>query len=102
MGWGRTLLLGDVGNRLDIGDCERDIQRMKSEVGEAARVNWDQSERIRRLEKENGEIKLYLAAFARLLISKGVCTREELLKLVEIIDAEDGTQDGNFSKQKIV
>ena len=22
MGWGRTLLLGDVGNRLDIGDVE--------------------------------------------------------------------------------
>ena len=28
MGWGRTLLLGDIGNRLDIEDTERDIAHL--------------------------------------------------------------------------
>jgi hypothetical protein len=27
MGWGRTLLLGDIGNRLDIEDTEQDIAK---------------------------------------------------------------------------
>ena len=25
MGWARTLLLGDIGNRVDIADAERDV-----------------------------------------------------------------------------
>ncbi len=29
MGWGRTLLLGDIGSRLDIADTERDIEKLK-------------------------------------------------------------------------
>jgi hypothetical protein len=35
MGWGRTLLLGDIGNRLDIEDTERDIERLKREIAGA-------------------------------------------------------------------
>ena len=31
MGWGRTLFLGDIGNRLDIEDTERDIGSLKRE-----------------------------------------------------------------------
>jgi hypothetical protein len=32
MGWARTLLLGDIGNRLDIKDTQRDIARLKLEI----------------------------------------------------------------------
>ena len=31
MGWGRTFLLGNIGNRLDIEDTERDIAGLKRE-----------------------------------------------------------------------
>ena len=34
MGWGRTFLLGDVGNRLDISDCEADIRVLKESLME--------------------------------------------------------------------
>ncbi len=29
MGWIRTILLGDIGNRLDIEDSEQEIERLK-------------------------------------------------------------------------
>ena len=32
MGWARTLLMGDVGNRLDIRDTERDIDHIRREL----------------------------------------------------------------------
>ena len=32
MGWGRTLLLGDIGNRLDIDDVERDLSNIRKEI----------------------------------------------------------------------
>jgi hypothetical protein len=32
MGWGRTLLLGDIGNRLDIEDTEKDIELLKKDI----------------------------------------------------------------------
>ena len=30
MGWGRTLVLGDIGDRLDIADTEREISNLRS------------------------------------------------------------------------
>ena len=34
MGWGRTLLLGDIGNRLDIQDAELDIEFIRKRLAE--------------------------------------------------------------------
>ena len=35
MGWGRTLFLGDIGNRLDIEDTERDIHGLRRQLTSA-------------------------------------------------------------------
>ncbi len=78
MGWGRTLLLGDVGNRLDIGDCENEIRNLKRGLGKSYNKDLSQDEKIQALQKENGELKLYVAALARILVAKNVVTREEL------------------------
>jgi len=97
MGWGRTLLLGDIGNRLDIEDTERDIRDLKQGVVKAYKKNLSQDERLDLLTAEVAELRLYLAASLRLLASKGTLTKEELQAMVNAVDEEDGLPDGKYS-----
>lgn len=97
MGWGRTLLLGDVGNRLDIEDCERELKHMQRELRGGYRKDMSQDKKIERLQEENAELKLYLASMVRLLMSKGTFERSELEAIVNAIDAEDGKKDGKMT-----
>ena len=97
MGWGRTLFLGDIGNRLDIEDTERDIQQLKYKLDQAQHNNASKDQIINRLIVENAQTKLYLASIVRLLLSKGSITKQELEAMVNAIDAEDGKSDGMFN-----
>lgn len=94
MGWGRTLFLGDIGNRMDIEDTERDIAHLRGELSAAALQDWSQDQRLARLESENAEMKLYLAALLRLLQKQGAIAEDEIRAMVHNIDAEDGQVDG--------
>ena len=86
MGWGRTLFLGDIGNRLDTADTERDIKRLHRKISNKSRVDQHQEERLKELELENDQMKLYLASLIRLLVSKGTLSQHELHAFVDIID----------------
>ena len=94
MGWGRTLLLGDMGNRLDISDCEEDIRTLKQSLMEMHQEGQAIDGDLHAVQMENNHLKLYIAAIIRLLISKNVLTKEEIKSMVDIIDAEDGAMDG--------
>lgn len=94
MGWGRTLLLGDIGNRLDIEDTECDIADLKHQLAGAFRKDMTQDQKIDALVNENAELKLYLASLIRLLLAKNLLTRRELESMVATLDAEDGQPDG--------
>lgn len=93
MGWGRTFMLGDIGNRLDISDCEQDIRVLKESLMEMYQEGSAVDAELRTVQLENNQLKLYLAAVIRLLISKNVLAREDIQKMVDIIDAEDGAMD---------
>ena len=97
MGWGRTLFLGDIGNRMDIEDTERDIQQLKHKLANAQYNKASQDQMINQLIAENAQTKLYLASIVRLLLSKGSITKQELEVMVDAIDAEDGKSDGMFN-----
>lgn len=101
MGWGRTLLLGDIGNRLDIEDTERDIAILKQEIAGSFDKDLSQDRQIDMLINEMVELKLYLAGVIRLITAKGIITQDELRKMVKAVDAEDGSTDGKF-KGKIL
>ena len=96
MGWARTLFLGDVGNRLDIGDAEREIDHLKRKMRGAFDKNMSQDEKIEALISDNAELKLYLTSVVRLLVSKGIIAPEEVTAVVEKIDSEDGNIDGKY------
>jgi hypothetical protein len=96
MGWGRTLPLGDIGNRLDIEDTEREIAKLSRDMFKASLSYMSQDQKIDTVLKENAELKLYLVSVIRLLTAKGTLSREELKTMVDAVDAEDGSSDGKY------
>jgi nitrogen fixation/metabolism regulation signal transduction histidine kinase len=99
MGWARTLILGEVGNRLDISDCEKDIQVLKASLMEMNQEDRSQDQELINLRRESDELKLYLSAIIRLLTAKKVLTMEELKKMINAVDSEDGAMDGKIRPQ---
>lgn len=89
MGWGRTLLLGDAGNRLDIEDCERDIARLQRRLRDNTNVDVDQDLELRRLRREVDQLKLSLGSLTRILTAKGLVDEAELARFVKVIDDDD-------------
>lgn len=97
MGWGRMLLLGNVGQQLDIQDTERALAQLAEKLRETGQFDREVARRLDQLVAENAELKLYLAAIVRLLVSKGVVSPAELKDIVDAIDRSDGHVDGRFA-----
>lgn len=96
MGWGRFLLLGDLGQQLDLADQKSEIENLRNELRGSRAAGHGDAGAIERLQAENDEMRLYVAAIVRLLISKGIVSREEMRQVVDAVDAEDGTRDGGY------
>jgi hypothetical protein len=86
MGWGRMLLLGNLGQQLDIGDLDEAISRMQQSVSSNERVDREQGKSIEQLRSENRELKLYVATLVRLLVAKGIIKSEEVETAVRAIE----------------
>lgn len=88
MGWGRMLLLGNVGQQLDIGDLNSAVEQMQEAFAQTQSLDRDQGLGIEHLKKENHELKLYLAMLMRLLVAKGVLKQEEIEATVRAIETD--------------
>ena len=86
MGWGRTLLLGDIGNRLDITDTERDVAGIRAELRRQKGRDDFHSSEIAGLRNENDQLELCVAALVKTLEGKGILSNEEVRRLVELIE----------------
>ena len=74
MGWGRMLLLGNWGQQMDIEDQRQEITALRRQIrrNTSGRASAELSRRVTELEKENDELRLYLASLVRYLGNKGV------------------------------
>ncbi|MFT4546444.1 MAG: hypothetical protein ACI8XO_000930 [Verrucomicrobiales bacterium] len=98
MGWMRTILLGDIGNRLDIADTEDSIRALRAKQRrESVKIQRKNIE-IGELKDEVAELKLATQALTRFLISKGDIDREAFEAFIEAVDAEDGVIDGKITE----
>ncbi len=97
MGWMRTLILGDIGNRLDIADTEADIRALRNKHQSGAKALDDKTREIDRLQNELGRQALAIQALTRFLIRNGIVKEEELARFITEIDAEDGIADGKIT-----
>lgn len=97
MGWGRMLLLGNLGQQLDIHDTQSALRNLDERLRAAGKFDADTSRFLHEQNREFHELRLHYAALVELLLSKGVVTREELVQLVDKIDRADGQADGRHS-----
>jgi len=81
------MLLGNVGQQLDIGDLERAVTDMQNAVLDNQRTDVDQAKSIGALRRENRDLKLYLATLIRLLVAKGVIKQEEIETVVRAVES---------------
>lgn len=95
MGWMKTLLLGDIGNRLDIQDNERDIASIRRKQQHTFKTLRNRDQQIQALQKDLSEQKLAMQALTHFLINKGILQKDELQKFVEAIEAKDEVGDGH-------
>lgn len=96
MGWARTLLLGDIGNRLDIADAEAEIASLQRSHDRAGRELQSRENEISKLKNEFCRQKLAIQALTRFLIEKNMINSAELEDFIAQIDAEDGVVDGKM------
>lgn len=87
MGWARTLLLGDIGNRLDIGDAEDQIRRLSDRLRRNRRMDLTQDERLAILERDNEQQQILIAALAKIIAAHGLIDAEGMEPFIEALDA---------------
>jgi chromosome condensin MukBEF ATPase and DNA-binding subunit MukB len=97
MGWMRTLLLGDIGNRLDIADAEDQIGLLKSQQKQARQRLVQKELTIENLRSEVAQQRLAIQALTRFLVKKEILAADELDDFIKEVDAEDGVIDGKMS-----
>lgn len=97
MGWMRTLLLGDIGNRLDIEDTERDLAglRRKHEHGQKKLAAKERELDV--LRDEVARLKLATHALTRFLIKQGTVDADALADFIAEVDSEDRVIDGKLT-----
>jgi len=88
MGWARTLLLGDIGNRLDIADTERDLSDLDGRLRANESADRDRDERIAALEARSRELAIGLSECIKLFTRKGLLTPDEVRAFVDRIDPQ--------------
>jgi hypothetical protein len=88
MGWGSMLLLGNVGQQLDIDDLNGSVAGMRRAFLENQQVDREQERSIGQLQRENQELKLYLATLIQLLVAKGVLQQDEIETVVKAIEVK--------------
>jgi hypothetical protein len=94
MGWGRWLLLDDLGQQHDLGEHLAEINILQQRLNKTTKGQASVVDELCRLIAENNELKLYVSTIFRLLLDKGMVTLEEVESLVSAIDREDGAEDG--------
>jgi hypothetical protein len=98
MGWLSYFILGDLGQQMYISNQQGELERLRYELERQRNSSpMASSLPIKELQKENDELKLYIAALVRIMVTKGVMTQDELKQMIDTIDTQDGSKDGTFS-----
>ena len=86
MSWGRMLLLGNVGQQLDIEDIENDMLRLRTRITSQQSTDRTQDEALITLRREVTDLKLVVGELARLLVASGALPAEAVERLVRGVD----------------
>ena len=79
-----------------ISALNQEVARLKQAARASSASDAIQAQ-LDELRATNGELRLYVAVLFRVLKLKGIIEREELAKLIEQIDDEDGRRDKAYA-----
>jgi hypothetical protein len=94
MSWSRYLLMTEFGQRVDVDQIRDDVGLIRRELtrdrGSSVQSTKDarQDLAIRRLERENDELRVCVTVLMRAMIRKGILTTDEAKVLAENLDAD--------------
>lgn len=86
MGWGRFLLLGDIGQQLDLSDLNFEHNRLKRDANWTGRQTRDLQERVHELEEENADLRLSFGVLLQVLRTKNIVSEEQYAAIVSAAD----------------
>jgi len=97
MGFLSHILLGDLGQSLDIENTRSAVKDQAMQQARNTSKLFNAGIEIDRLKRQNGELRLAVVALTRFLIERGVVNEGELEAFIREIDREDGTVDGRLA-----
>ena len=80
------MLLGNVGQQLDIQDVEGAVGQLQEALRQTENLDSKQEREIDDLRREDQELKLYFATLVKLLVAKGVIRQEEVDAAVQAVE----------------
>lgn len=86
MSWGRMLLLGNVGQQIDIEEIEEDVARLRARLRSQQLTDGSQDEALLALRREVTDLQLVVAELARLLVAGGTLPAEAVERVVRGVD----------------
>jgi hypothetical protein len=90
MDWPRLLLLGNVGQQLDIEDIEDiegDVARLRARLAAQAAADETHEQALLTLRREVNDLKLVVAELVRLLVAGGTVPADAVDKIVRALEA---------------
>jgi hypothetical protein len=82
---------------MDLPDHQAEIENLKEQLRSRPDVPASVEQRLERLQRDNDELKLYLAAVIRLLVARKLATPDDMRALVAAVDREDGVEDKKYT-----
>ena len=99
MAWGSFLLVGDMGQQLDLGAQAEELGRLRRSIARRQSKDLDQDARIAALAEENLNLKVGVAGLVHLLVARGVLGEAEIANLVHALDCADPATDTDCSHE---
>lgn len=87
MNWARMLVMGDVGQQIDIESVESDVSRLRANVHVQHQVDRSQDKQLQIVRREVDELKVLVAELTRLLVAGGTVPREAVERIARALDA---------------
>ncbi len=95
MGWARMMLLGNIGQQIDIDEIETDVEQLRMRLEAQQRVDRSHEEALQTLRREVTDLQLVVAELARLLVASGTLPREAVEHVVQSVDrGSAGAREG--------
>jgi hypothetical protein len=97
MAWGNFLLVGDMGQQLNLSEQAEELGRLRRSIARRQSKDLDQDARIAALAEENLNLKVGMAGLVHMLVARGVLGEGEIADLVHALDCADPGSDADCS-----